>query len=217
MKRFGSIYLITNKLTGTKYVGQTTNLVSGRFNEHCRDRRSSRYLSSAIQKHGQDNFAVEELMVCFDENSLNEMETHFITQLNTLHPNGYNLSLGGHQRGTISQLTRQKMSQCKLGKKVNRARKWSEFSRLNKSRAQNGKSIVAENVVTGEKKHYDFINQAEKDGFQNGSIYKVLKGERKTVKGHTFYYYDANQSGSEEGKNSSHAQRIEIEAAKKAG
>lgn len=213
MKRFGSIYLITNKLTRKQYVGQTTNTVISRFNDHCRDKRSSRYLSSAIQAHGRENFMVEELIVCFDENSLNEMETHFITQYGTLSPNGYNLSMGGHLRGVVSEATNQRLSQIRRGKKIKRINSWSETSRINKSRAQNGKPIVAENVITGEKKYYDFINQAEKDGFQNGSIYKVLKGQRKTVKGYKFYYYDANQSGSEENKDSLHAQRIGTEAA----
>lgn len=74
MKRFGSIYMITNVKTGKQYVGQTTSSVQSRFNNHCRDKRSSRYLSSAIQKHGSVNFIVEELMACFDAESMNDGE-----------------------------------------------------------------------------------------------------------------------------------------------
>ncbi len=216
MKRFGSIYLITNSQNGKKYVGQTTRSIESRFCDHARDKRSSRYLSSAIIKHGVQNFIIEELVVAFDEKTLNELETYYINKYNTLHPNGYNLSLGGHQRGNISDLTRKKMSDSKLGKSVKRLKSWSEKSRLNKSTSQNGKPIVAINVFDNTIKHYDFINQATKDGFSNGDIYRVLKGKRKTCKNHIFMYLSdyANQSGSSENKNSEHAQRIEIETEK---
>jgi group I intron endonuclease len=202
MKRFGSIYLITFTQTGEQYVGQTCNSVPGRFNDHCRDRRSSRHLSSAIQKHGRENFTVKEIFVAFDEDSLNYYETYFIKFYNTLSPNGYNLSMGGHNRGIISELTRESMRNAKLGKKVNRTREWSEMSRLNKSLTQNGKSVVAINLKTNEVKKYDYIQLACRDGFYNGDIYRVLKGERKSCKGHLFLYEEdyANQSGSLESK-----------------
>lgn len=213
MKRFGVIYLITNKLNGRCYIGQTQNNASSRFNDHCRDKRSSRHLSSVIQKYGRNNFELIELISCFDENSLNEFETYFIKLFNTLNPNGYNLSMGGHIRGEISEKTRKQMSLNKLGKKVKRTKEWSEFSRLNKSKAQGGKPIVAENIKTGEKIFYNFINEASKDGFHNGDIYKVLNGQRKYCKGYKFYYllYDANQNLIEVNKETSAVQRIEIE------
>ena len=215
MKRFGSIYLVTNVKTGQRYVGQTIRTVESRFNDHCRDNRSSRYLSSAIKSHGREMFQVEELFICFTENDLNEMETYFINHFNTLHPNGYNLSLGGHNRGIISEKTRNLMRDCKLGKSFKRKNKWSNESRLNNSKRQGGKSIIAENIETGEIKKYDFINQAVNEGFSSGDIYRVLKGVRKHVKGFKFYYNvdQVNQSGSSTIKNVEHAQRIGFEPA----
>ena len=202
-KRFGSIYMITNLLTNKKYIGQTKNTVLGRFNDHCRDKRSSRYLSSSIQVHGRENFKVEELIVCFNETDLNFMETYFIELYDTLHPSGYNLSKGGHVRGIISEKTREKMRMNKLGKKVKRTKTWSEDSRKNMSLVKGGRPVVATNITTGEIRRYDFISQAEKDGFSNGDIYRVLRGERKTCKGFHFKYVnDINQSGSLETKNS---------------
>lgn len=188
MKVFGRIYLITHLKTGKQYVGQTTRSVFSRFNDHCRDKRSSRYLSSAILKHGRTEFTVQELVSCFDEETLNEMETYYIQKYNTIHPLGYNLNLGGHKRGTISEKTRTLMSEAKLGKTQKRTRNWSEESRLNNSKRQGGKAVICENVLTGEIKKYDFINQAVKDGFSNGDIYRVLNGKRATCKGHKFYY-----------------------------
>lgn len=215
MKRYGSIYLITNLITKKQYVGQTKNNILNRFNDHCRDNRSSRYLSSSIKKYKRENFKIEELMVCFDKKSLNEMETYFIEKYKTLTPLGYNLNMGESRKGEISEITRQKMSQAKIGKKVKRNKPWSESSRLRKSREQNGKAILAISLIDGSIKKYDYINQAEKDGFKNSEIYRVLKKQRNSHKKHTFKYVDqANQSGSLEDNTFEHAQRIGFEPAK---
>ena len=215
MKRYGSIYVITNLITNKQYVGQTKNNVLNRFSDHCRDKRSSRYLSSSIKKYGREHFKIEELMVCFDKTSLNKMETYFIEKFNTLTPSGYNLNMGESRKGEISDLTRQKMSQAKIGKTVKRNKKWSESSRLRKSREQNGKAILAISLIDGSIKKYDYINQAEKDGFNNSEIYRVLKNKRKSHKNHTFKYINqANQSGSLKGNIFEHAQRIGFEPVK---
>lgn len=215
MKRYGSVYLITNIITGRQYVGQTKNNILNRFNDHARDKRSSRYLSSAIKKYGRENFKIEELVIAFSKEDLNYLETYFIENFNTMVPNGYNLSNGENRKGIISEQTREKMRAAKLGKKVKRTKPWSLESRLRKSREQGGKRIKSINLLTKEEKIYDFINQAENDGFNNSEIYRVLSGKRKHHKNHTFVYIDdANQSGSENSKICSHAQRLELETTK---
>lgn len=123
--------------------------------------------------------------------------------------------MGESRKGEISELTRQKMSQAKIGKKLVRNKKWSESSRLRKSREQNGRPILAISLIDGSIKKYDYINQAEKDGFKNSEIYRVLKKQRKSHKNHTFEYISqANQSGSSEDNIFEHAQRIGFEPAK---
>lgn len=212
MKRFGSIYKITNLINGKIYIGQTTQDVEYRFSQHKRDKRSGRHLFLSITSYGSENFLFEEIFVCQDRQSLDFYETFFINHFNSFTPNGYNLTMGGEKKGVIGEETRRKMSQAKLGTKVQRTKTWSTESRMNKSKAQGGKPIIAKCLITGNTKHYDFINQAENDGFNNSEIYRVIKGQRKSHKNHTFYY--ANQSGSPESKNSEHAQRIGIETAK---
>ena len=67
-----------------------------RFTEHCSDTCSSKCpkLYNAIKKYGKENFKIECLVECNDS-FLDEYETKFIDIYNTLHPNGYNLKLGG--------------------------------------------------------------------------------------------------------------------------
>lgn len=213
MVRFGSIYLITNQLNGLQYVGQTQNSVQQRFYDHSRDHRSSRYLSSAMMKYGKENFSLEELFVAFDENSLNEAETLLISTHNTLYPNGYNLSMGGHKRGIISALTRDRMSKAKKGRTFTKKIRPDQAQKINASRQRGGKPLVAINLVTKEIRHYNYVREVKKDGFHDGDVYRVLRGDRNHAHGWSFKYvseYD-NQSGSVENKKSSHAQRIELE------
>ena len=97
----GYIYCITNLINEKKYVGKTTYSVTKRFQEHCRDckreRCEKRPLYDAMNKYGVENFVVEELLECPNE-ELNSYEIMYIDKLETFH-NGYNATKGGD--GTI--------------------------------------------------------------------------------------------------------------------
>lgn len=91
----GYIYMITNKLDGNKYIGQTSRDIDTRFAEHCSETRGHSKLHNAIQKYGWQNFKVEEIEEV-PNNKLDEREQYWIQHYNTYH-NGYNLTLGGFQ------------------------------------------------------------------------------------------------------------------------
>ena len=97
----GYIYCITNLINQKKYVGKTTYSVTKRFQEHCRDSRKERCekrpLYDAMNKYGIENFVVEELIECPNE-ELSSYEIMYIDKLGTYH-NGYNATKGGD--GTI--------------------------------------------------------------------------------------------------------------------
>ena len=57
--RKGTIYCITNKINGKRYVGQTIRDLGIRFNEHCFDDRSNSKIHQAIKKYGWQNFSCE--------------------------------------------------------------------------------------------------------------------------------------------------------------
>lgn len=91
----GHIYVITNKITGKQYVGQTSRNIETRFEEHCYDDRSTSHIHNAIKKYGVSNFEIKELETV-ELNKLDEREQYWIKELNT-YKDGYNQNVGGDQ------------------------------------------------------------------------------------------------------------------------
>lgn len=93
---YSNIYVITNKINSKQYVGQSIN-VEKRWYAHKNSSRydSNIYLYNAMNKHGLDNFIVEIIESNIPLDEINKREEYWINELNTLRPNGYNLTLGG--------------------------------------------------------------------------------------------------------------------------
>jgi group I intron endonuclease len=108
--RYCEIYKITNLSTGKIYVGQAVSHIlnhkkyrphghEGRFRCHISEafstkKNQSHYLNNAIRKYGVYDFVVE-LIECCEISNANDREIHYIKDLNSLFPNGYNLKNGG--------------------------------------------------------------------------------------------------------------------------
>jgi group I intron endonuclease len=86
----GFIYVLTNKINGKRYIGQTRKDLFKRLYAH---RHSSYLIGKAIAKYGWENFLVESFE--YPDEKLNEMEQKFISDYESLNPKGYNLDLGG--------------------------------------------------------------------------------------------------------------------------
>ena len=123
---YGFIYKITNNIDGKIYIGQTTNeTIEERFDEHiaCAIRLikgegkqadiKHSYLYNAMKFHGIKNFKIEEVDTAADLNELNELEIKYISEFNSLAPNGYNLKEGGAGGGKHSEITRETMRKMK--------------------------------------------------------------------------------------------------------
>jgi group I intron endonuclease len=107
----GIVYLVTCRVTGKHYVGQTTRSLAFRWGQHlARARRGSNYpLHAAIRKHGADSFTVEMLEEVADRSGLNERELYYAGLFHTLSPDGYNLKAGDGHLSEFSEETRRKM------------------------------------------------------------------------------------------------------------
>jgi group I intron endonuclease len=107
----GIIYLIINKENGHKYVGQTTQPMNKRWQQHIQEamRMSDKPLHRAMRKHGNHNFMIKEIDEC-NVNLLNEREEYWIKQYNTFESaEGYNATSGG-ERPIFDEATKKKIS-----------------------------------------------------------------------------------------------------------
>lgn len=100
------LYLITNNITGKRYVGQTLSEIGylNRFKQHCGDaftewdvKKSRSILHASIRKYGVDAFSVKRLLKEIPEDKIDFYERLWIYKLNTFYKNGmgYNMTLGG--------------------------------------------------------------------------------------------------------------------------
>lgn len=81
------IYIITNRINGHRYVGQSSSGSDKYFG-------SGTALKKAIQKYGKHNFTKEIVEHC-KAMELDEKEIQWISKLNTYKGEGYNLTPGG--------------------------------------------------------------------------------------------------------------------------
>ena len=117
-----SIYKLTCKTTGKSYVGQTKHTSRYRWNQHVweanhPDVNQSRKLNNAILKYTPDDFIIEDIWEC-TEDELDLWEEVFIEKYKTFE-NGLNLTKGGKKNQVISNETREKLSKALKGKPKN--------------------------------------------------------------------------------------------------
>lgn len=101
------IYLLTNKITGKQYIGQTIRSIKRRISQHLKNK--STYISNSLNKYGVDNFKIEIIDTASNLEDLNFKEQFYINVYKTMYPIGYNLRSGGGAH-TISIELKQKIS-----------------------------------------------------------------------------------------------------------
>ncbi len=104
------IYKTTNLINGKIYIGKDKHNNPNYFG-------SGKYLNDSMKHYGKEYFKKEILEYCDDIVQMGEREKFWIVELNSLYPNGYNLTLGGEGGDTFSNkneidknVTREKLS-----------------------------------------------------------------------------------------------------------
>lgn len=109
------IYMITNKITNKKYIGQSIN-IQRRKSEHFY-KKCNMVISKSIFKYGKENFIFEVLEEC-EESQLDELEIKYISQYKSNNREfGYNIDNGGNGSGKMSEETKQKLREANTGEK----------------------------------------------------------------------------------------------------
>lgn len=110
---YGIIYHWHCAKTNMGYVGQTVNTLSGRWKGHVRSAfnpNSRAYyweFPKAIREYGVDAFVGNVICECDTPKELSVMEDHWMHELNTLWPHGYNMRDGTN---FVSEQTRELIS-----------------------------------------------------------------------------------------------------------
>ena len=89
------IYKATDVTNGMSYIGQTYDMKSRRrLHERCRPEDDC-FFHRALQAHGIENFRWEIIDTATSCEEADKKEIEYISTLNTLKPNGYNMRTGG--------------------------------------------------------------------------------------------------------------------------
>lgn len=112
MSKEMTIYVITNKISGKQYVGQTRDIKQRMISHIQETRRNYSYneLYDDIYNLGVENFTIDSIE-CVDGKFSDERESYWIRKLNTLHPNGYNLTTGGIVGSEYSELSKSRIGE----------------------------------------------------------------------------------------------------------
>ncbi len=163
----GVVYILTNKLNGMMYIGQTENL-ERRIKHHLNaakrvgSRNEGQPIVHAIREFGIDTFECSVLETVTAEtkselrNLLDEREKFYIAKYNATE-NGYNITIGG--RGMLGYIP-------------------TESARLAISKANRGRTISEE--------HKDAVRQSSIRMWSNDE-YRQFMSERMSGKGNPMY------------------------------
>ena len=118
------VYIITNRVNGKSYIGQTLRRPIDRIRSHKYaasskiGARSDMVIARAIRTYGWSSFTWRVIEICQSQELLDAAESYWIEKLRTASPNGYNIALGGRGRGSVSDETRKRISEAGRGRAV---------------------------------------------------------------------------------------------------
>ena len=173
----GYIYRYTHRDSGKAYIGQTWDIKRRRQRHESLSQEDCRRFYNALKRHGVEAFDFDIICTANDQAILDALEICYINALNTLHPNGYNLTTGGNG-GSPSDEARLNMSK-------NNARYWqgkhrSPETRRKLSEANKGKPGHPHTIETRKK-----ISESHRGKTISAEHYRKMdEGRKRNPPGH---------------------------------
>ena len=112
-----TIYLVTNKLNGKVYVGQTNTTIEHRWYQHvlASTRNGVMAICHAIAKYGAENFIIEDIDHASTRDEANDFEVLYVAAYRSNNPKyGYNMTKGGAviNSGPLSEEHKRRISEA---------------------------------------------------------------------------------------------------------
>lgn len=102
------VYMATCLINNKSYIGITTQLFRKRKSHHLNAAENNRYKNvifhKALRKYGPDNFEWKIIANAKDQQELKSLEIKLISDICTMSPNGYNMTLGGESSYICDEL-----------------------------------------------------------------------------------------------------------------
>lgn len=163
-----TVYKITNLCNGKSYIGVTHKPLEIRWYWHVNASKKpipKLLFHQEIKKFGAKSFAIETLSIAGGKQLAWEIEKKFITEFNTMHPNGYNLTGGGAGEILVPEIWAKL-----IGRKMSReAVEKSRLKKIGMKRTDEQKRKISENRIG--------------KGLDNRSAAKLTKDDVAIIKG----------------------------------
>lgn len=147
IKPIGYIYKITNLKNNKVYIGQTIesnpfNRIKDHFaNGTLKDPKNKNHkFYNAIRKYGKDNFKIEIICECYNQDDLNKAEIYFITNYYKTDKKSYNIRSGGssgkHSKSTKNKMRNKGLERYNITNKISKEIEKFIISNTNFGRAE---------------------------------------------------------------------------------
>lgn len=188
------VYLHTNKITDKSYVGVTKTSMEQRWKRHIslskKNASTHVLLGNAIRKHGSgDDVWIHSVLAIYDTlPEAFDAEKRYISELKTLMPHGYNMTLGGEGRfGPLSETAKENLriavNDPEHRRKNSEAQKrhWEEHPERRHQRSEVTRSIMAREGMK------EVVSKMTREGMQSPEVREKMRsrftdGYRENIK-----------------------------------
>lgn len=176
------IYMISNRINGKKYIGQSKDIIK-RFGQHMKRKSKNIYIQKDKECFGIESFELSILEICKEE-ELEEKERYYCQKINP----EYNITKN-FKRPCISKETKNKMSIS--AKKRMEKYDINKFINSENNNRYKKRKILSINIETKEEIIHESLYSAQKyTEVPRSSIHQIINGKRKQSKGFLFKYID---------------------------
>lgn len=177
------VYIITNKINGKQYVGQTSQNLERRWRSHKYPNNYKSHLHAAMRKYGVENFEIETLVIVKTKVEMDFYERELIKFLDFRNSEkGYNLTDGGEGASGALFSEEHKRKIGEAASRANTGRKHTLETRQKVSKSLLGNTRTLGHTQTEEHKvKIGKANSISMLGNKNGAGKIFSEKERKNI------------------------------------